>query len=33
MRAVDKARLKKKMGMIDKTTAANVKAVLKTMFS
>jgi len=33
MRAVDKARLKKKRGTIDKTTAANVKAVLKTMFS
>jgi len=33
MRAVDKARLKKKKGTIDKATAANVKAVLQTMFS
>lgn len=33
IRAVDKTRLTKRLGTIDKTTAANIKAVLKTMFS
>jgi mRNA interferase MazF len=33
IRAVDKTRLKKKLGSIDASTAASVKAVLRTMFS
>jgi mRNA interferase MazF len=33
LRAVDKERLKKKIGAVDKKTAANIKQVLHTMFS
>ena len=33
VRAVDKTRLKTKKGSVDKNTAAQVKAVLQTMFS
>jgi mRNA interferase MazF len=33
IRAIDKSRLKKKKGKLDKSTASNVKQVLKTMFS
>jgi mRNA interferase MazF len=33
IRAVDKLRLTKKLGKIDKTTAAHIKMVLATMFS
>ncbi len=33
IRAVDKKRLKKKIGKVDKGTKNNIKAVLKTMFS
>jgi mRNA interferase MazF len=33
IRAVDKSRLIKKRGKIDPATAANIKAVLRTMFS
>src|SRR5258706_106261 len=33
IRGVDKSRLKKKMGTINVTTAANIKTVLVTMFS
>src|SRR5688500_16335365 len=33
LRAVDKRRLKKKIGKMDTATAANIKIVLRTMFS
>ena len=33
IRAVDKIRLTKKLGKIDKTTATHIKLVLSTMFS
>ena len=33
IRAVDKTRLKGKIDTVNQTTAANIKAVLKTMFS
>lgn len=33
IRAVDKKRLKKKIGKIDKVTAEQIKSVLQTMFS
>jgi mRNA interferase MazF len=33
MRAVDKSRLKKKIGPMNASTAANIKTVLATMFS
>jgi len=33
IRTVDKSRLKKKIGTVDRTTASNIKAVLQTMFS
>lgn len=33
MRTVDKVRLKQKLGRVDGSTAANIKAVLATMFS
>lgn len=33
IRAIDKSRLKKKRGIIDARTAANIKSVLATMFS
>jgi mRNA interferase MazF len=33
IRGVDKSRLKKKIGMVDAVTAANIKSVLATMFS
>jgi mRNA interferase MazF len=33
IRAIDKSRLKKKKGKLDKITASNVKQVLQTMFS
>ncbi len=33
IRAVDKSRLKKKIGKVDTITAANIKSVLATMFS
>jgi mRNA interferase MazF len=33
IRAIDKSRLKKKRGVMDATTAANIKTVLMTMFS
>jgi mRNA interferase MazF len=33
IRAVDKIRLKKKIGALDTRTAANIKSVLATMFS
>lgn len=33
IRAVDKKRLKKKIGTVDAGTAANIKTVLATMFS
>ncbi len=33
MRAVDKTRLKRKLGSLDKITSDNIKKVLQTMFS
>lgn len=33
LRAVDKSRLVKKQGSLDKTTAPNIKLILQTMFS
>ena len=33
LRAVDKSRLKRKLGRLDATTAKDIKAVLVTMFS
>lgn len=33
IRAIDKIRLKGKIDTVDQTTASNIKAVLKTMFS
>ncbi len=33
LRAVDKSRLKKKVGKLDTITASNIKSVLRTMFS
>jgi mRNA interferase MazF len=33
LRAVDKERLKKKIGTVDKKTAENIKQLLNTMFS
>ena len=33
IRAVDKIRLKKKLGVLDASTAADIKTVLTTMFS
>jgi mRNA interferase MazF len=33
IRTVDKTRLKKKIGTVDRVTASNIKAVLQTMFS
>jgi mRNA interferase MazF len=33
IRAVDKNRLKKKFGMVDLSTAENIKLVMQTMFS
>jgi|SRR6185437_11929610 mRNA interferase MazF len=33
MRTLDKVRLKQKLGRVDGSTAANIKAILATMFS
>ena len=33
LRAVDKSRLKRRLGTLDKSTIANVKMILRTMFS
>jgi mRNA interferase MazF len=33
IRAIDKIRLKKKLGTLDKQTGLNIKSVMKTMFS